>query len=157
MGGGGQRVHLTRAATAAVLAALTLAGCGSATSTSAASGPLPMITPADRWNDRPLAGVSGPLTLRADCLLLDGEIVFWLHGTRWDDDEQEVVFEEGGSVRVGEQFDGGGGHWDLGGDVDGPLDVESWLGEDAGAAIRSCSEETGVTALVFAYPAPAPS
>jgi len=143
-------------AIATLLVVPVMAGCGDDDTAPAASGPLPVITPAGQWNSRPEAQVRGPLTLREDCLLLDGQIVFWLHGTRWDDAEQAVIFEEGDPVRVGEDFDGGGGHWDLGGDVDGPLDVEAWLGADAGAAVRSCAERTGVTALVLAYPSALP-
>lgn len=144
-----------RTVAAAVLVALAASGCGAAES-DPGSGPLPVITPAERWHDMPLAQVTGPLMLREDCLLLDEQIVFWRHGTRWDATGQAVVFEEGEQVRVGERFDGGGGHWDLRGDVSGPLDVASWLGEEADAAIRTCSEKTGVTALVFAYPSTTP-
>jgi hypothetical protein len=134
-----------------MLVALILSACGPADS-DVASGPLPVITPADLWQDRPLAGVSGVLTMRDNCLLLGGDIVFWLYGTRWDEEREAVVFDDDSAVAVGEEFDGGGGYSDLRGDVSGPLDVESWLGEDAGAAIRECSEKTGITGLVFAYP-----
>ncbi|MCW2737468.1 hypothetical protein [Nocardioides sp.] len=68
-----------------------------------------------------------------------------------------MVLDGGESLGVGQQLDdAGGGYWDLRGDVSGPLDVESWLGEDAGAAIRACAEKTGVTELVLAYPASQP-
>lgn len=115
------------------------------------AGPLPVITPETPWDDRPLAGVEGELTQRDGCLLLDSEIVFWPHGTRWDDEADAVVLEDGETVGIGEEFTGGGGHWDLRGDDSGPLDVRSWLGRDAGRAIESCSTATGITSLVLAY------
>jgi len=115
------------------------------------TGPLPVITPDAPWAARPLAQVEGPLTMRDGCLLLDSEIVFWEHGTRWDDEAQAVVLHGGDTVELGEDFAGGGGHYDLRGDDGGPLDVRSWLGREAGRAIESCSVSTGVTALVFAH------
>jgi hypothetical protein len=135
-----------------VVLALAATACGSARSDErdVASGPLPVITPDTQWDGGPTAEVEGPLALRDGCLLLDGRIVFWPHGTRWDAARRAVVLQSAGPVAVGEDFDGGGGYYDLRGDVSGPLDVESWLGEDAGAAIRACSRSTGTTELVLA-------
>lgn len=115
------------------------------------TGPLPVVTPETPWESLPLAEVEGPLTMRDGCLLLDSEIVFWAHGTRWDPEAGAVVLAGGDTVEVGEDFTGGGGHYDLRGDDNGPLDVRSWLGREAGRAIESCSGATGITALVFAY------
>ena len=115
------------------------------------AGPLPVITPDAAWDSVPEAQVEGPLTLRDGCLLLDSEIVFWQHGTRWDDDAQAVILDDDTTVEIGEDFTGGGGHYDLRGDDSGALDVRGWLGREAGRAIESCSGTTGITALVFAY------
>lgn len=119
------------------------------------TGSLPVITPDADWDSVPEAEVDGPLTMRDGCLLLDSEIVFWQHGTRWDQDAQAVVLADGTTVELGQQFTGGGGYYDLRGDDSGALDVHVWLGREAGRAIESCSGTTGITALVFAYPSSA--
>ncbi|GAB3023086.1 hypothetical protein GCM10011376_39010 [Nocardioides flavus (ex Wang et al. 2016)] len=115
------------------------------------TGPLPVITPETPWESLPAAEVEGRLTMRDGCLLLDSEIVFWEHGTRWDPESEAVVLDNDDTVGLGEDFVGGGGHFDLRGDDSGPLDVRSWLGRDPGRSIESCSGATGITALVLAY------
>ena len=115
------------------------------------TGPLPVITPDADWESVPAAGISGTVTLRDGCLLLDSEIVFWQHGTRWDQDAEAVVLEDGTTVDLGQEFTGGGGHYDLRGDDSGALDVRSLLGNEAGRAIESCFATTGITARVVAY------
>lgn len=115
------------------------------------TGPLPVITPDAHWDSVPAAQVSGTVTMRDGCLLLDSEIVFWQHGTRWDQDAEAVVLEDGTTVQLGKEFTGGGGTYDLRGDGSGTLDMRSLLGNEGGRAIESCSATTGITALVFAY------
>lgn len=115
------------------------------------TGPLPVITPDAHWDSVPAAQVSGTVTMRDGCLLLDSEIVFWQHGTRWDEDAEAVVLEDGTTVELGQEFTGGGGTYGLRGDGSGTLDMRSLLGNEGGRAIESCSATTGITALVFAY------
>jgi hypothetical protein len=84
-----------------------------------------------------------------DCLLIGGSVVFWPHGTTWDEDREAVEF--GGDfdglppAAVGERFTGGGGGSYSADNVSG---LE---GFDAEPILR-CQRETGADAIVLAYP-----
>lgn len=106
----------------------------------------PVITPAEPWEGSPLAEVEGHLALQEGCLLLDSEIVFWPHGTTWDDASRAVVFEDASPAQVGAQFAGGGGHYS------GGTDFTSLLGQESGDAIDECKNKTDASGVVFAYP-----
>ena len=107
----------------------------------------PVITPAEPWESYPLAEVGGDLVLREGCLLLGDELVFWPHGTTFDESAGSVVFADGPSAVVGTSFTGGGGHYPAG------TDFTAWLGAETGEAISACQQSTGVSGVVFAYPA----
>lgn len=131
----------------ALVACGEIAGRGGGTSVDAA---LPVITPQDDWEAVPAAEVNGPLVLEEGCLLLDADVVFWPHGSRWDSSARAVVLEGGQRARVGETFKGGGGSY--GTDTDFP----ELVGDEAAGAISRCVAATGATEVVFAYGAGAP-
>lgn len=137
-----------RAATAAVsvLLLVWLTACGEANDEETGSAKTPVITPAEPWEGSPLAEVEGHLALQEGCLLLDSEIVFWPHGTTWDDASRAVVFEDASPAQVGAQFAGGGGHYS------GGTDFTSLLGQESGDAIDECKTKTDASGVVFAYP-----
>jgi hypothetical protein len=147
-------VTSTRAHSRAGLAALAVlllstSGCGAqrATQESVDSSGGPVITPAEPWESYPLAEVGGYLALRERCLLLGDELVFWPHGTTFDEAAGSVVFTEGPRAVVGAHFSGGGAHYLAG------TDFTTWLGAETGEAISACQQSTGVSGVVFAHPA----
>ena len=108
----------------------------------------PVIPLGEDWNSYPTAQVTGPLTLVEDCLLLGDSVVFWPHGTSWDEDAQAVEFggdfDGSPAAVVGEEFTGGGGFYSSS-NVDGldGLDAE---------AVQACVRTTGAGGAVMAYP-----
>ncbi|KRF06457.1 hypothetical protein ASG88_20125 [Nocardioides sp. Soil777] len=128
---------------------LSASGCGAQRPTEEPvdSSGGPVITPAEPWESYPLAEVGGDLALREGCLLLGDELVFWPHGTTFDESAGSVVFADGPPAVVGTSFTGGGGHYPAG------TDFTAWLGAETGEAISACQQSTGVSRVVFAYPA----
>jgi hypothetical protein len=131
-----------------VVTALSVLSAGAACSASEepdtdADGQSPVIAVRD-WNGYPAAEIIGQLSLTKGCLLVGDSVAFWADGTSWDPVDRSVVFESGDSVKVGDQFSGGGGHYsegDLGG-LDG-VDVE---------AVTDCLNRTGLGDAVVAVP-----
>jgi len=132
-----------------VLVACALVGCGSgAADDEQVVGPSPVIEPEEVWDDVPFGIVEGTLTMESDCLLVDGNVVFWPLGASWDEDAQVVTFADSPSraAPVGERFKGGGGHYDV------ETDFAELLGTDAGHAVDQCLKHTGAVGAVAAYP-----
>lgn len=140
-------VARTGAIIVALLLQMSACGADGAAPESADSVDGPVITPAEPWESYPLAEVGGDLVLREGCLLLGDELVFWPHGTTFDESAGSVVFADGPSAVVGTSFTGGGGHYPAG------TDFSAWLGAETGEAISACQQSTGVSGVVFAYPA----
>lgn len=88
--------------------------------------------------------------MRDGCLMIGEGVVFWPAGTSWDEAKHEVEF--GGdfngspSARVGSTFDGGGGLFDVEGDMSGVLSTHAEI------ALRECLDLTGATRTLLAYP-----
>ena len=103
----------------------------------------PVIAVVD-WNSYPAGQIRGQLRLVEGCLLVGNSVVFWAAGTSWDAANKAVEFEDAETVRVGENFSGGGGHYS-GGNVDGldGLDIE---------AVADCLHRTGSDDAVIATP-----
>lgn len=104
----------------------------------------PVIANAEEWNAYPLALVQGRLELVDGCLLLGDDVVFWPHGTTWDEERQSVEFDDAPAAAVGARFSGGGGYLSL-------ENVRGLDGVDADAVAR-CLRDTGAGGAVFAYP-----
>jgi hypothetical protein len=84
----GRRRVLLVGGVAAVASALALGFTALAVSDDEDAGERPLITLSEAWDFYPTAQVVGDLALRHDCLLLDGEVVFWPQGTGWDSSVQ---------------------------------------------------------------------
>lgn len=136
-------------ATTVVTLLLAVSGCGREGAAPGSASPFdgPVITPGEPWEAYPVAEVGGELVLRDGCLLLGDEIVFWPHGTTFDESGGAVVFPDGPPALVGASFTGGGGHYPA------DTDFTAWLGDETGEAITRCQQSTGVSEVVFAYPA----
>lgn len=135
----------------AALGLLVCLGTGLWPGARAADGPVdgaadgPVIANAEDWNGQPLAQVEGELALVDGCLLLGADVVFWPHGTSWDEERQAVQVEGAAVAVVGETFRGGGGYYST-------ENVRGLPGVDADAIAR-CVRDTRATGAVFAYPA----
>ena len=106
----------------------------------------PVIT-VGGWNSYPTAQVTGRLRLVHGCLLIGESVAFWAAGTSWDAENQAVQLEDAGSVRVGDDFSGGGGYYS-GDALDG---LDGLDGLDA-AAVTDCLRRTGSDNAVIATP-----
>lgn len=108
----------------------------------------PVVALGEGWSSYPTAQVSGTLTLVDGCLLLGDSVVFWPHGTTWDEDRQEVGFggdfEDADPAPVGAEFTGGGGFYSA-------ANVRGLESLDADA-LTGCQPETDADGFVFAYP-----
>jgi hypothetical protein len=108
----------------------------------------PVISIGEDWDAYPTAEVIGRIALVDDCLLVGTSVVFWPHGTTWEQDRDAVVFggdfEGSASASVGEEFSGGGGFYSA-------ANVRGLKSLDAEAVVR-CMHETGANDAVFAYP-----
>lgn len=100
----------------------------------------------------PTAVVSGKITLREGCLLLNKILVFWPAGTTWDSQRQTVQFHDdfagAPDVTVGTTFTGGGGTWEIGSALDNIIEGKSR------ETLRECAKRTGATKAQLAYPTP---
>ena len=137
-----------RTRSAVVLVVLALTGCTDSEPTPAPqSGPV--ITRIDDPRlPYPAALISGRLTQRDGCLMINDSVAFWPPGTTWDPEADEVVFghefSPAPAARLDAQFTGGGGIF---------VDVASAiLDKDAEAAMRGCLARTGATSSVLVYP-----
>lgn len=108
----------------------------------------PVVAIGEDWDDYPVAQVSGTLTLVDGCLLLGDAVVFWPHGTTWDEDRREVGFggdfEDAAPAVVGAEFTGGGGFYSA-------ANVRGLESLDADALI-GCQRGPDADGFVLAYP-----
>ncbi|GAA1761832.1 hypothetical protein GCM10009795_005350 [Nocardioides hankookensis] len=107
----------------------------------------PVITAAGDWESTPAADMRGRLVLKDGCLQIGDDAIFWLHGTRWDQDAQGVVLTDGSKAIAGRQFHGGGGVYDTGTDFADLLDSN-----DAANKLTECVDRTGGTGVRLLTP-----
>lgn len=110
----------------------------------------PVIAADEGWDTFPSGKVRGYLRLSDGCLLLNGAVVFWPHGTLWNDERESVVF--GGAfdgargAPVGGYFRGGGGVFAS------EAEYGDVLRDRGVEAVNRCLSRTGATVAVVAYP-----
>lgn len=107
----------------------------------------PVIALAEDWDAYPYAGYdNASLRVRDGCLLVDGYVAFWPHGTTWDPATSEVVISDDIRLSLDDRPDLGGGGYSL--DTDW-----SWLGSDVAERIEGCLDKTDADAVrVVFYP-----
>lgn len=134
-------------------ALLALNACGNDDSDSVTGGSAetalttegPVIALVDEWNGYPLAGYdNAALSVRNGCLLVDGDVAFWPHGTAWDPRSSEVVISDDIRLGLDDKPDLGGGGYSL--DTDW-----SWLGSAVASRVEGCLEKTGADAARVVY------
>lgn len=111
---------------------------GSAATSLATNGPV--IALAEEWSDYPYARYdNASLSVRDGCLLVDGDVAFWPHGTSWDPTTSEVVISDDTRLSLDDKPDLGGGAYSLNTNW-------SWLGSAVANRVEGCLEKTGADA-----------
>jgi hypothetical protein len=89
------------------------------------------------------------LELDHGCLVLEGLIAVWPHGTSWDADQRAVTFaapfEEAPAVPDGGRFRGAGGFY-------GQKDLGWLLDKEHATYALTCLRRTHADGVVFAWP-----
>lgn len=103
----------------------------------------PVITLTKEWRYAPAAEVDGVLTLRSQCLVVQGDVAVWPKGAAWTGDGVLVDHHE---FPVGNRVQGGGGEYPI------VPSTATAIGETAYAQVKSCAVATGATRALVIFP-----